>query len=669
MSQKLVRLIGYLTLAILLVSACQSKINTGSTPVPPTVPLHPSDTPLPSTTPTTPPTASPTPTPPVAFADRGQNLGQGNGMCVVVSDVDGDGDSDALISTDDQASTLWLNDGMAEFTLSDQGFKASTCAALGDLNGDKSLDILFTEGTSNQVWLNDGTGKFRNSNQNLVSPESAGVALGDLDGDGDLDAFVVNWNGKPDQVFLNNGRGRFSDSGQKLGNWFGSSVALGDVDRDGDLDALVSNNGEASDNATVLWLNDGHGKFTDSQQRLGFTNASAVALGDLDGDGDLDAFIANSSHGGANPADKVWLNDGKGVFSDSGQSLGAAYGMAVALGDLDGDGDLDAFTGSWKEGPRVWLNDGKGKFVDSKVKLASPNSAGVAIADLDNDGDLDVFVATNTWTGGDGRHRFWLNQPKAPKASFDGVRVTFVGNAGFLITVGNKKILIDALFRGFKGDYMLPPNIQKALELGQPPFDGVDLILTTHSHADHFNADLARQHLRNDPQAIFASTSSVTARLTEFSDRIVTLEPTAGKSVQKDIQGIHVEALALSHGEGQPHNSGFVITVNGIKLFHTGDIDISQFSFDEFRAYQLPEKKIDLAFIQHFYLTAVPAEQKFVRDGIGGKYIIPIHYQYTVPPLSRKTVLLNYPAAIIFKQELQSWFMPHKQKNNMAGAN
>ena len=66
----------------------------------------------------------------------------------------------------------------------------------------------------------------------------------------------------------------------------------------------------------------------------------AVALGDVDGDGDLDAFVANS-----NQANRVWLNDGSGTFTDSGQSLGDSSSWAVALGDLDGDGDLDAFVG------------------------------------------------------------------------------------------------------------------------------------------------------------------------------------------------------------------------------------------------------------------------------------------------------------------------------------
>jgi hypothetical protein len=356
------------------------------------------------------PTLSPTPAVPFTFMDSGQDLGQGDGAAVVVGDVDGDGDMDALISYADKNSSLILNDGTGKFTQSDQEFKPSTNAAFGDLNGDKFLDIFLTEGISNEVWLNDGKGVFKLSDQNLVSTESSSVAFGDLDGDGDLDAFVTNWNGNPDQVFLNDGSGKISDSGQKLGNWFGTDVSLGDVDQDGDLDALVANNGENSDNAPVLWLNDGTGFFTDSSQRLGFTNAYAALLGDLDGDGDMDAFIANSSHNGANPADKVFLNDGKGVFSDSGQSLGSLYSLTAELVDLDGDGDLDGITGSWKAGPRIWLNDGKAIFSDSKIRLESLNNSGVAIADLDGDGDLDMLVSTNMWLAGDGQPKLWLNQ-------------------------------------------------------------------------------------------------------------------------------------------------------------------------------------------------------------------------------------------------------------------
>lgn len=239
-----------------------------------------------------------------------------------------------------------------------------------------------------------------------------------------------------------------------------------------------------------------------------------------------------------------------------------------------------------------------------------------------------------------------------------GVRVTYVGNSGFLITTSNKKILIDSLFRGIEGYYTLPEDIQNQLALAQPPFDNIDLILVSHSHRDHLSLGLVMRHLQNDPKAIFASHSSITSQLTKYADRIVTLDPIPAEPVQKDIDGIQVEALALSHGSGQPKNIGFVITVDSVKLFFTGDIDISAFSYEEFRAYNLPEQKIDIAFIQHFYLTNIPSEQQFVMRGIDAKYIIPMHYFFTDPPMSREMVLSNYPDAVFFNGELSYWDMP-----------
>ena len=79
-----------------------------------------------------------------------------------------------------------------------------------------------------------------------------------------------------------------------------------------------------------------------------------MALGDLDGDGDLDAFVGNDKQG-----NRVWLNDGRGRFSDSGRSLGSSSSRALALGDLDGDGTLDAFAGNGfpiGQANEVWLN-------------------------------------------------------------------------------------------------------------------------------------------------------------------------------------------------------------------------------------------------------------------------------------------------------------------------
>jgi hypothetical protein len=139
--------------------------------------------------------------------------------------------------------------------------------------------------------------------------------------------------------------------------------------------------------------------FIDSGQNLGDSKSIGLALGDVDRDGDLDAFVANY-----NQPNKVWLNDGSGIFTDSGQSLGSSYSSHVALGDLDGDKDLDAFVANDPSDPnKVWLNDGSGIFTDSGQSLGSSASSQAALGDVDGDGDLDAFIA-NT-----GSNKVWLN--------------------------------------------------------------------------------------------------------------------------------------------------------------------------------------------------------------------------------------------------------------------
>jgi len=97
------------------------------------------------------------------------------------------------------------------------------------------------------------------------------------------------------------------------------------------------------------------------------------------------------------------LNDGSGNFTDSGQILGSNKSIGIALGDLEGDGDLDAFVANYSQGNRVWLNVGSGNFLDSGLSLGSNKSRSVALGDLDEDGDLDAFVANAD------RNRIWLN--------------------------------------------------------------------------------------------------------------------------------------------------------------------------------------------------------------------------------------------------------------------
>ncbi len=137
----------------------------------------------------------------------------------------------------------------------------------------------------------------------------------------------------------------------------GEKVALGDFDGDGDLDCFVA----SADFGRVL-LNDGQGSYSDSGQRLGRSPSQPkdVDLGDVDGDGDVDVVLTGLGSYGT----QVYLNDGQGGFQDQGQLFLNGVFYAAELGDLDSDGDLDLFLANYDGADRVYFNDGDATFTD-----------------------------------------------------------------------------------------------------------------------------------------------------------------------------------------------------------------------------------------------------------------------------------------------------------------
>jgi hypothetical protein len=346
---------------------------------------------------------------------------------VALSDLDGDGDLDSFLANggDDAGfgDSVWVNQGGAQggqagkYLANGQqlGWGNSQSVALGDLDGDGDPDAVVGSAGGFQIYLNGGgrqagpAGSFV-AFKRFEKPDGVSgvlnVRLGDLNGDGHLDVYaaaccggMLSSNGADqfipsyNQVWLNDGNAIFSISEQLPAIQGSQAVALGDLDGDGDSDVFVANDYAVIDAQGDLernqpdrvWLNDGAGHFSDSGQRLGEFPSTAVALGDLDGDGDPDAFVA--TRGSA----LVWLNNGAGQFSDSGQRLGNQRAGAVWLGDLDGDKDLDAFIHA-PEGSSIWLNDGAGRFSLSRQELSVPMYYATALGDLNGDGDLDLFA-------------------------------------------------------------------------------------------------------------------------------------------------------------------------------------------------------------------------------------------------------------------------------------
>ena len=274
----------------------------------------------------------------------------------------------------------------------------SGSVALGDLDGDGDLDAWVTNDRDpSQVWLNDGSGRFTDSGQEIGGGDPLGpVMLGDMDKDGDLDALVESITGM--SILFNDGKGFFS-WGLSLCCGWSVNGALGDLDGDGDLDVWMGR-GSSPNSGNLgydIYFNDGRGNFKE-EFRWGWGDGR-VTLGDVDGDGDLDSLIADG------PSSILYLNDGRGNFNRSGEDMFGRYCWKVVLGDLDGDGDLDAWTNNSDDEPsQVWLNDGSGKFTDSGQNLGDNASGRVALGDVDGDGDLDAWVANDS-----DPNRVWLN--------------------------------------------------------------------------------------------------------------------------------------------------------------------------------------------------------------------------------------------------------------------
>ena len=314
-------------------------------------------------------------------------------------------------------------------------------AKWGDFDGDGDLDMLLTGITESvtvsglveipiaRVYVNENeffSGAFVELPTGVYDGEAA---WGDFDGDGDLDVALTGATRldppvTPEtHIFRNDtgsesgtGDGRFTDVGADLPGLHFSALAWGDLDGDGDLDLALSGSEENGRFVTDVFRNDG-GTFTAVDAGLPALAFSALAWGDYDNDGDDDLLL---SGGALDPAllrgvTRLYRNDG-GTLSDTGSDFGGWLAGKVRWGDYDSDGDLDVvLIGKRKvlgdTALRLYENTGGG-FVEAQALsgFSGLTFGDAAIVDYNGDGDADIIATGRQSSEEDLTFRFFMNR-------------------------------------------------------------------------------------------------------------------------------------------------------------------------------------------------------------------------------------------------------------------
>ena len=355
----------------------------------------------------------------VVFTNSGQSLGGETGNGVALGDLDGDGDTDAFVANDysdfGEANQVWFNEGGDEgnFVAGPMlGTEDGNAVALGDLDDDGDLDAVvgMLSPLSGMVWINQGGAQGGNegdfaAGDSFGSFSAYAVAIGDVDLDGDLDAFVA---GNSNQAWLNDGDGAFT-AGPALPFQFSDSVTLADLDDDGWPDAVIGDAADGSNNR--VWWNDGNwdsgpGSFAQGDAMPAGHIVHGTGVADLDQDGGPDIFLATGGQ------DQIYWNDGSRDFSAGAPLAVDDNSFSLVLGDVDGDGLVDAVVGNVTADPnRVWRNEGGRVFMPIQEfgdEIGQYWARALGLADLNGDGAADLFEATAA------EDRVWFNSTVAP---------------------------------------------------------------------------------------------------------------------------------------------------------------------------------------------------------------------------------------------------------------
>ena len=251
---------------------------------------------------------------------------------------------------------------------------------------------------------------FEDTQNMFIGIESGESEFVDVDGDGDLDIFITGNSDDPGgntKLYINDGSGNFSETVTSIPQLRFSTMAFADVDGDNDLDILIAGqpNDPNIDYATFLYLNDGAGNFTDSNESFQQILASDVGFADIDNDADQDIFIIGITDNPMGPFTFMYVNDGSGNYSLIPNKFTPALIGKFKFADIDGDNDPDLLIIGWTGellmmASTLYENDGNGNFTKiGHTPFENLGSSSIYFADIDGDQDQDVLLTGSSDKG------------------------------------------------------------------------------------------------------------------------------------------------------------------------------------------------------------------------------------------------------------------------------
>jgi hypothetical protein len=506
----------------------------------------------------------------------------GSGMYfgVCFGHINGDGDLDLVASSDGDGLRVFLGNGAGGWTpVPEQPAKYGGYSgiALADVDEDGRMDIIAgspgveaTSPTGIQVFKGDGIGAFTDISASTGLPDRGswrGVAVDDVNGDGNLDIAATSGYGSSDgiHVFVGEGDGTFTDESEGLpqNQDRDSNVALADFNDDGDLDLAVG----GGPGADVFLGNGGEGgsmEWTSASVGLPNTRFAGVTAADLDEDGLVDLVLTAVEAGllGGVYAYKNVREASLWATMSTGLPNSGDY-IENGVADFNGDGNLDIVaTGGFETTFGLHVFEGDGQGIWSEASPGLPNMdyyVGLDIGDVDGEGNPDLAAGKMSGTGG---VEVWMN-PRGPppglsarlRSHWGGSSLTGGSNhqIRWSVSSGTSPYTVDLSYStdgGASYGNIIATDIPQA-----SPGDG---------YHDWTLPDIDETRVRVRVQVSDANSITASASSPDEFEIDSTAPSVIGSVPSEDGTDVSTEtSIVIEFGEGMNHTSADAVSING----------------------------------------------------------------------------------------------------------